>query len=96
MSQSIAKELEVLWSKFEENGVEEKLEALEKLKLAATKEDLPQLLDALKSNRSDFWVRELLSEPVSNLGGSKYLPELFDALQKIMMMVMIMTGLTIP
>lgn len=82
MNKAITKELENLWSDFAENDVDEKLEAFGRLKAAATKEDLPQLLDALESGRSDFWVRELLSEPISDLGGSKYLPELFDALQK--------------
>ena len=82
MNTAIDKELEILWSNFEESDVDAKLEAFERLKLAAKKEDLPQLLDALKSDRNDFWVRELLSEPISELGGSKYLPELFDALQK--------------
>jgi hypothetical protein len=82
MNTAIVEELEILWSDFEENDVDTKLEAFERLKAIAKKEDLPQLLDALKSERNDFWVRELLSEPISDLGGSKYLPELFDALQK--------------
>lgn len=82
MNKAIAKELEILWSDFEEHDIDEKLSAFERLKVAASKEDLPQFINALKSDRNDFWVRELLSEPVSDLGGSKYLPELFDALQK--------------
>jgi hypothetical protein len=82
MNQAIAKELEILWSDFGENDVDTKLKAFACLKAAATKNDLPQLVDALKSERNDFWVRELLSEPISDLGGIDYLPELFDALQK--------------
>ena len=82
MNNAIAQELEILWSDFEQSDVDQKLEAFERLKSIAQKEDLQQLIEALKSDRSDFWVRELLSEPISGLGGSEYLPELFDALQK--------------
>jgi len=82
MNNAIASELEILWSDFPENDVDRKLEAFDRLKTAATKEDLPQLLEALGSDRNDFWVRELLSEPISGLGGPVYLAELFDALQK--------------
>jgi len=72
----------MLWSDFNEYNVEEKLESFERLKNSATKDDLPQLISALKSEKSDFWIRELLSEPISELGGSKYLSELFGALRK--------------
>lgn len=82
MNLIIAKELEILWSDFALNDVEQKLEAFERLKNSATKNDLPQLISALKSEKSDFWIRELLSEPISELGGSEYLPELLEALQK--------------
>ena len=82
MNQIIEKELEILWSDFDENDVGEKLESFERLKNSATKDDLPQLVSALKSEKNDFWTRELLSELISELGGSEYLPELFDALQK--------------
>lgn len=82
MNPIIEKELEILWSNFDENDVEQKLEAFERLKNSATEDDLPQLISALKSEKNDFWTRELLSEPISELGGSEYLPELFDALQK--------------
>jgi hypothetical protein len=82
MNPIIENELEILWSDFNDYDVEEKLESFEKLKNAATKDDLPQLISALRSEKNDFWTRELLSEPISQLGGSKYLPELFEALQK--------------
>src|SRR5690349_16805010 len=82
MNDVIAKELEILWSDFNDYDVEEKLESFERLKNSATKDDLPQLISALKSEKSDFWIRELLSEPVSELGGSEYLPELLESLQK--------------
>ena len=36
----------------------------------------------MKSDRNDFWTRELISEPVAYLGGVDYLPELFEALEK--------------
>ncbi len=82
MNPIIEKELEILWSDFDENDVEDKLESLERLKNSATKDDLPQLVSALKSEKNDFWIRELLSYPISEIGGSEYLPDLFEALQK--------------
>lgn len=82
MNKSIRKELEVLWSDFEENDVDKKLEAFACLKAMATVNDLPQLIDAIKSERNDFWTRELLSDPISDLGGVDCLAELFDALKR--------------
>ena len=82
MNEVIARELEILWSDFSVNTVEQKLEAIERLKSVSTKDDLPQLITALKSEKNDFWTRELLSEPISELGGSKYLIDLFEAFQK--------------
>jgi len=79
MTSSLADQLEKLWS---ETDVEAMIEAQEQLKSIATKEDLPALVDALKSDRNDFWTRELLAEPIAYLGGVNYLPELFDALEK--------------
>ena len=80
MNQVIEDEMKILWSDFEEYDVDQKLQAFERLKKSTTEEDLPRLVELLKSENNDFWVRELLSEPISDLGGTKYLPELFDAL----------------
>lgn len=63
-------------------GVEAQLEAFKKLNASVTVSDLPVLLKAIKSETSNFWVRELLSEPIINLAGAKALPELMAALQK--------------
>ena len=82
VNQAIAKELEILWSDVDKNDVSVKLEAFERLKAITTKNDLSQLVDAIKSERNDFWIRELLSDLISDLGGADYLTELFDALQK--------------
>ncbi|CAN5549758.1 hypothetical protein BH10ACI1_BH10ACI1_34680 [soil metagenome] len=82
MNEVIEIELKILWSDFNDYDVEEKLESFERLKNSATQDDLPQLISALKSEKTDFWIRELLSEPISEFGGSTYLPELFEALQK--------------
>jgi len=79
MNNAILKEMEILWSSFEKFDVDQKLEAFQRLKESATKEDLPVLLDFLRSERNDFWIRELLAEPICDLGGSQCLPELFDA-----------------
>lgn len=78
MNEVIQKEVEILWSG-EEYSIEQKLEAFERLKKAATEKDLPQLIQLLESDRNDFWTRELLCEPVITLGGSDYFPQLFDA-----------------
>jgi hypothetical protein len=82
MNTKIAKELQILWSDFDENDVDAKMEAFERLKRASKKKDLTQLVVALKSEKNDFWTRELISEPISELGGCEYLSELFDALGK--------------
>jgi hypothetical protein len=76
----IPKFMGIMWSSFEEFNVEQKLEAFDELKCSIEEDDLPQLLEMLASNKNDFWVRELLSEPICELGGSDCLPELFDAL----------------
>ncbi|MFV7666713.1 hypothetical protein [Shewanella sp. BJSY2023SW005] len=81
MNQVIEDEMEILWSDFEDYDVDQKLEAFERLKASVTEGDLPRLVELLKSERNDFWVRELLSDPISDLGGTKYLLELFDALE---------------
>jgi hypothetical protein len=59
MNEVIAKELEILWSDFDVNHVEQNLEAFGRLKIVATKEDLPQLLEALKSDKNPFWMRAI-------------------------------------
>lgn len=70
--------------KFLETGsdVDAQLEAFSKLNESATENDLPVLLEAIKSETSNFWVRELLSEPIIKLAGSKAIPELMAAFQK--------------
>ena len=57
------------------------LTAFNRLNSKATKEDLPVLLAAIQSPRSNFWTRELLSEPICRLGGSEHLEVLFEAAQ---------------
>ena len=70
------------WSDFEQNDVEDKLAAFQRLTDAAGLEDIPQLLALLASERNGFWERELLAEPIGELGGAKYLPELLEAAEK--------------
>ena len=74
--------MEILWSDFDHYDVDEKLDAFERLKASVTKKDLPTLVELLKSERNDFWVRELLADPISNLGGTTYLVELLDARER--------------
>jgi len=77
---NIPKFMEIMWSSFDEFSVEEKLAAFEELKRSIEKDDLPELLEALASNKNDFWIRDLLSEPICEFGSSDCLPQLFDAL----------------
>ena len=81
MNQIIEQEMKVLWADFDVYDVDQKLASFERLKSAAKEEDLPRLIELLKSEKNDFWVRELLSEPICDLGGAKYLDDLFDALE---------------
>lgn len=81
MNSLIERELSILWSdNNQEDDVDRILSAFHRLNAAATQDDLPQLVEAIRSEKSDFWIRELLSEPISRLGGVEYLDELFDAL----------------
>jgi hypothetical protein len=82
MNTDISKEIEILWHYEDINEIEVKIEAIERINKLATEEDLPQLVDALKSQKSNFWIRELLSQPISEIGKAKYLDELFDAMLK--------------
>ena len=84
MNTNLQKELEIIWSDFDDYGygIEQKIEAIERIKKIATKDDLPQLILGLKSEKNDFWTRELLSEPICYLDDGSYLLELFEALEK--------------
>ncbi len=64
------------------DDIDAQLEAFQKLKASVTPQDLPVLLEALKSKTSNFAVRELLAEPIVNLAGVKVLPELMAAFRK--------------
>ena len=79
MASSLQADLEILWS---ETDIDAVLGAQQRLIAIATKEDLPELVEALRSERNNFWTRELLAEPIAYLGGSDYLRELFDAKDK--------------
>jgi hypothetical protein len=52
------------------------------IRAQASLEDLPILLNALQSDRGDFWVREMLAEPIAYLGGPGVLPELLRAYER--------------
>ena len=81
MNQTIDHEIQILWAGFDKYDVEEKIAAFARLKDASRQEDLPQLIELIKSRKNDFWTRELLSEPICELGGSNHLVELFEALE---------------
>jgi hypothetical protein len=70
--------------KFLETGddVDAQLEAFDQLNASVTEQDLPVLTEAMKSETSNFWVRELLAEPICRLGGAKAISELMAALRR--------------
>ena len=69
---------------FLESGkdVKAQLDPFTRLKALVTENDLPVLFAALRSETSNFWVRELLCEPIIKLAGAKAIPELMAAFQK--------------
>ena len=81
MNEVIERELAVLFDS-DNTDIERTIEAMQRLKTATRKEDVPRLVEALKSDRNNFWTRELLAEPICEIGGSEYLPELFDAFEQ--------------
>ena len=66
----------------DEADVDAKLAAFGTLKEQVSEADLPELLDAICSTDIDFWARELLAEPVAELGGAEVLPVLLPAYQQ--------------
>ena len=82
MNTELETSLNEMWSSAAAQNVEQTLEAFDRVKQASTRADLPTLLNYMRSDTSDFWLRELLSEPICHFGGCEVLPELFDALQK--------------
>jgi hypothetical protein len=77
----IADDLEAMFARDVEIDIDGVLAAFERLKEKATSDSVPQLVSAMHSPRSNFWIRELLSEPICELGGSDYLDVLLDAAQ---------------
>jgi hypothetical protein len=62
--------------------VDAQIEAFNDLESRVTETDVPILLAALESDTSDFWVRELLAQPIIRLSGAKALPQLMAALRR--------------
>lgn len=82
MNKTVEKEIEIILGETVSTDGYEKIEALERLMNIADKDDLPILISAIQSDRNDFFTRELLSQPISILGGVSSLSILFDALRK--------------
>lgn len=82
MTRSIHQELEILWSDFAEHDIDAKLAAFDRLQQVASRADLPDLVQAIQSPRSDFWIRELLASLICTLDGSTYLAQLLAALDQ--------------
>jgi hypothetical protein len=79
---SIRIDLELIFDANNEGDVDVVLEAFNRLDAAAAPKDLPDLLNALKSPKNNFWTRELIAQPVARLGGVACLEELIAALSK--------------
>lgn len=81
----IAKEIEAIFAGQDvgdgEVDIDGVIAAFERLNSIATEADLPILVAAIQSPRNNFWTRELLSEPICQLGGSDYLEPLLEAAQ---------------
>lgn len=58
------------------------LESFTELDRTCAVADLPALVTAIQSEKSDFWLRELLSGSIARIGGCGSLSVLFDALAK--------------
>ena len=78
----VSKFLIVMAQSFDESNIDTKLAAFEYLKELVSDSDLPELLDAIGSVDIDFWTRELLAEPIADLGGAESLPALLAAYQQ--------------
>ncbi len=50
-------------------GGYEALAAYAEIREVASESDLPELLAALESEKGDFWSREMLAEPIAEIGG---------------------------
>lgn len=61
------------------DDVDAQLEAFAELKELAAPADLPGLITEVRGSTCGFWVRELLAEPISELGGAQVLPDLLLA-----------------
>ena len=74
--------LSIMSESFDKSDVDSKIAAFDELKHQVTKSDLPELTTAICSASIDFWTRELLAEPVAELGGAASLPVLLAAFQQ--------------
>ena len=78
----VSKFLTVMAQSFDNSDIDTKLAAFEELKERVSESDLPELMGAIRSVDIDFWTRELLAEPVADLGGAEALPTLLAAYQQ--------------
>lgn len=79
MNDKILEKMTIIWAKPDSVNVESKLQAFSEIKEMVTKNDLPFMIDLLKSDKNDFWTRELLGEIIIDHEGVDYLDDLFEA-----------------
>ena len=72
----------VLGLQYDIDDLDAILAAYAEIGARATVEDLPKLLETPRSDRSDFFVREMLAAPIAALGGPSVLEELLAAFQR--------------
>ncbi|WP_395738817.1 hypothetical protein [Prosthecobacter sp.] len=80
ITESIAADLRFIRQASNEGEEDVVLEAFHRVKAAICIDDLPLLLEAMKSPDNNFWSRELIAELVAETGGLDCLEELLDAL----------------
>ncbi|MDB5441186.1 MAG: hypothetical protein JWM33_3613 [Caulobacteraceae bacterium] len=64
------------------DNVDAQMEDFERLDRGVTRDDLPILLSALRSEDAGSWLRELISQPVIRIGGVSVLPDVLRAFDR--------------
>ncbi len=61
--------------------IDQALRWFEEVRAVSKESDLPRLVEALGRPESDFWIREMLADPIAELGGLESLRELIEAFE---------------
>ena len=77
MNQELIKQVSLL--KAAGNDIDAQMAVIRTIQEMTTSNDIPYLIKVLGAPDSDFWVREMLSEPIARIGGSPTLHALLEA-----------------